>query len=91
MTGHDYTVAVLKADGTAFVVTHWETAEAALDQFKASLALAGHPPYAVQRHVEAWKHQPKHDSTSFDVLNPDLQGAVRITANPPKGRRMSTQ
>lgn len=86
MSERHYTVAVLKADGTAFVVTHWETAGAALDQFKASLELAGHPPYAVQRHVEAWKQQPRHGSTALNVLNPDMQGAVRITTEPPKGR-----
>lgn len=75
-----HSVTVLRADGTAFVVTHWETAEAALDQFKASLELAGHPPHIIRRHVEAWRHHPKHGATSLDVLNPDMQGAVRITA-----------
>lgn len=74
-----HSVTVLRADGTAFVVTHWETAEAALDQFKASLELAGHTPQAVQRHAEAWRHMAKRGSASLDVLNPDFQGAVRIT------------
>lgn len=91
MNEHQYSVSVLRADGSAFVVTHWETAKAALDQFKASLELAGHSPYAINRHVEAWNRQAGHDPTSLDVLNPDLQGAVRISATPPKGRRMSTQ
>lgn len=91
MTGHEYMVSVLKADGTAFVVTHWETAEAALDQFKASLGLAGHPPHQAQHHIGTAAQQLQR-GFAYLVMNPEFgTGAVEIMPTPPKGRRMSTQ
>lgn len=91
MNSHQYLVEVLRADGTAFVVTHWETAEAALDQFKASLGLAGHPPHQAQFNTDTAAQQIQRGH-AYVVMNPEFgTGAVEIRATPPKGRRMSTQ
>lgn len=91
MSERHYTVAVLKADGTAFVVTHWETAEAALGQFKASLELAGHPPHQAQFNMDTAAQEIQRGYAYF-VMNAKFgTGAVEIMATPPKGRRMSIQ
>ena len=91
MNEHQYTVTVLKADGTAFVVTHWETVEAALDQFKASLGLAGHPPHQVKHHIKQAMEKMRR-GIAYGAFNPEFgTGAVEIQATPPKGRRMTTQ
>lgn len=86
-----YSVSVLRADGSAFAVTHWETAEAALDQFKASLELAGHPRHQAQFNTDTAAREIQR-GYAYLVLNPEFgTGAVEIMATPPKGRRMSTQ
>lgn len=80
-----HSVTVLRADGTAFVVTHWETAEAALDQFKASLGLAGHPPHQVQFYVDTAAQQIQR-GFAYVVMNPEFgTGAVEIMPTPPRG------
>lgn len=92
MNEHQYSVSVLRADGTAFVVTHWETAEAALDQFKASLELAGHPPHQIKYHLDEAIFRGLQQGIVYGVMNPEFgTGAVEIMATPPKGRRMSIQ
>lgn len=78
-------VEVLRADGTAFVVTHWETAEAALDQFKASLELAGHPPHQAQFNTDTAAQEIQRGYAYF-VMNPEFgTGAVEIRTIPPRG------
>lgn len=86
MTRHKHAVAVLKSDGTAFAITHWDRPEDALTQFEASLRLAGHHEHAVKRHLEAWERMPLHQGVNFyQVLNPDLQGSIRISVTQPRG------
>lgn len=78
-------VEVLRADGTAFVVTHWETAEAALDQFKASLELAGHPRHQAQFNTDTAAREIQR-GYAYLVMNPEFgTGAVEIRAIPPRG------
>lgn len=91
MTGREYSVAVLKSDGTAFATTHWAAAGAALEQFEASLQLAAHPSQRVQHHLSAWKAALGRGQASYEVLNPDLSGSIRISVTQSKGRRMSTK
>lgn len=91
MTRRAYAVAILKPDGTAFTITHWETAEAALEQFSASLQLAGHPEQRIKHHLDAWLKALRRgqEAASHEALNPDLQGSIRISATQSEGRRMS--
>ena len=85
MSSREYAVAVLKPDGTAFATTHWTAAAAALEQFSASLGLAGHSRERAAQHINAWQEALRHGKLSYEVLNPDLLGSVRISTTHARG------
>ena len=78
MSKREYAVAVLKPDGTAFATTHWTAATAALEQFSASLGLAGHPERLISYHTgEAIRRLQR--GFAYGVMNPEFgTGAVEI-------------
>lgn len=73
------TVAVLNRDGTAFTITHCDRPKDALAQFRGALQGAGHNDQKVEHHLSIWTRMLGQGQTVYEVLNPDLQGSVRIS------------
>ena len=79
-------VTILNADGTAVASTHWEEAAAALEQFHKALQLAGHSDEKVKYHLHRWENTVRLGLPGvYEVLNPGLQGAVRISTTRSQG------
>lgn len=87
MSSREYAVAVLKPDGTAFATTHWTAAAAALEQFSASLQLAGHRQEVTGYHTGEAARQLQR-GFAYTVMNPEFgTGAVEIRPPAVRGGR----
>lgn len=73
------TVVVLKADGTPSTIAHRDREKEALAQFRGALQGAGHHEQKIEYHLGIWIQMRGQGQTVYEVLNPDLQGAVRIS------------
>lgn len=85
MSGRLQTVTILQPDGRPVAVTRCDRPEDAIDQFRGALQGAGHHDTKVEHHLATWIRVAGQGQASYEVLNPDLQGSVRISITQPRG------
>lgn len=85
MSGRLHTVTILQPDGRPVAVIRCDRPEDALEQFRQALHGAGHHAMKVEHHLGIWKQMAGQGQASYEALNPDLRGSVRISITQPRG------